>query len=311
MKFRAGHFFRAVLLAAFGLLFIKLHITDEIYKYINPKYEIFSQITAAIFILFFFIQLFRVWERPNEQHSKCGEDCCSHDHDHGHSASLPKKLIYYSIIMFPLVTGFSIGPAVLDSSIAEKKGVRLQGVAAGSSNSNQEVAQDFSLEDEIIELNKKLLEQDQAPLPNNNYLTQEKYDDEMASLESQDTIHMDETIFEPYYEKISMNPNAYKGKKIKLSGFIYSEEGFTPNQLVISRYLITHCVADASIIGFLAEFEQEFEDIQPDTWIEVEGILSIGSYNGMELPIIRAKSWKIVEQPEEPYIYPVLTKIVE
>ncbi|EKN68101.1 hypothetical protein BAZO_06294 [Schinkia azotoformans LMG 9581] len=29
MKFRAGHFFRAVLLAAFGLLFIKLHIVKK------------------------------------------------------------------------------------------------------------------------------------------------------------------------------------------------------------------------------------------------------------------------------------------
>lgn len=308
MRFRAGQFFRAVLLAAFGLLFIKLHMTDEIYKYINPKYEILSRVAAILFIFFFFIQLFRVWERSHGYHS---EDCCSHDHNHGHSASLPKKLINYSIIMFPLVTGFSIGPAVLDSSIAEKKGVRLQGIATGTSGSNQEVVQDPRLEEEIIDLNEKLMEQDQVPLPNNNYLTQEKYDEEMDSLESLSTIQMDETIFEPYYEKISMKPHAYKGKKINLSGFIYSEEGFAPNQLVISRYLVTHCIADASVIGFLTEFEQDFEDVQPDTWIEVEGILSIGSYNGMELPIIRVNSWKIVEQPEEPYIYPVLTKIVE
>lgn len=309
MKFHAGHFFRAVVLAAFGLLFLKLHITDEIYKYINPKYEHLSQLAAAIFFFFFFIQLFRVWEKPDVHHCDCG-------HDHGHSTSLSKKVLNYSIILFPLVTGFSIAPAVLDASIAEKKGIMLQGSSKSSEESakaaatNPEPERDVKEEFAELEAEQKLYEEQQA-LPNNNYLTQEQYDNKMAKLDRVSDVTMDEAVFEPYYEKISMNPEAYVGKKITVSGFIYKEEGFAPNQLVVSRYLITHCIADASIIGFLTEFEQDINSLQSDSWIEVQGTLELGKYNGSQLPIIRAQNWKIIDQPKKPYVYPVLTEVIK
>lgn len=309
MKFHAGHFFRAVILAAFGLLFLKLHITDEINKYINPKYELLSQLAVAIFFLFFFIQLCRVWERPHAHHCDCG-------HDHDHSTSFSKKVLNYSIILFPLVTGFSLAPAVLDASIAEKKGIMLQGSLGSSEESPQagttkpEPERDVTEEFAELEAEQKLYEEQQA-LPNNNYLTQEQFDEEMARLDRVSDIIMDEAVFEPYYEKISMNPEAYVGKRITVSGFIYKEEGFAPNQLVVSRYLITHCIADASIIGFLTEFEQGINTLQSDSWIELQGTLGIERYNGAQLPIVRVQNWKIIDQPREPYVYPVFTEVIK
>ena len=57
------HFIRAVVLAVFAIFFIGLHITGDITKYINPKYDGMSKIAAGVFILFFCIQLFRIWEK--------------------------------------------------------------------------------------------------------------------------------------------------------------------------------------------------------------------------------------------------------
>jgi putative membrane protein len=67
----------------------------------------------------------------------------------------------------------------------------------------------------------------------------------MRELENSDVIEMKEDIYASYYEIISMNPKAYIGKRIKSSGFVYKEEGFDSNQLVVSRFIITQCIADA------------------------------------------------------------------
>lgn len=91
-----------------------------------------------------------------------------------------------------------------------------------------------------------------------------------------------------------------------MSGFVFKEGDFTNNQLVLSRFLITHCIADASVIGFLAELDGA-NTLQQDTWIEIEGVINVGSYDGYELPIVEISSWSVIDEPSEPYIFPILT----
>ena len=129
------HFIRAVVLAAFAIFFIELHITGDITKYINPKYDGMSKIAAGIFILFFFIQLFRIWEKEEDSHVDCSPDCT---HDHGDSGSLSKRLMSYGILIFPLLTGFAFAPTVLDSYIAAKKGTILPQVNRNENNGIEE-----------------------------------------------------------------------------------------------------------------------------------------------------------------------------
>lgn len=292
------HFIRAVILAAFAIFFIQLQYTGEITKYINPKYDLMSKIAAGVFILFFCVQLFRIWENSHEQHTNCPPGC---NHDHGYADSLPKKLISYCILTFPLLTGFAFTPTVLDSSIAAKKGTILPQANRIENNGTEE---------SVSETDPITIQDDEAVLPNNNIFSEEKYEEEMKKLEELDVIQMKDDIYASYYESISMNPKEYMGRKIKASGFVYKEEGLDVNQLVISRFLITHCIADASIIGLLTEFKQASE-YEQDTWIEVEGTLEVTTFNGVELPLIKANKWKVIEEPTEPYIYPILTKMTE
>lgn len=79
--------------------------------------------------------------------------------------------------------------------------------------------------------------------------------------------------------------------------------------MVISRFLITHCVADAGIVGFLSEFD-EASALAEDTWIEATGILDVTTYNGAQLPLIKITDWKTIDQPEEPYLYPLTVKLL-
>ncbi|WP_429465445.1 hypothetical protein [Neobacillus sp. B4I6] len=82
------------------------------------------------------------------------------------------------------------------------------------------------------------------------------------------------------------------------------------NQLVISRFLITHCVADASIIGFVSEFSEPSPSLEKDTWVEAEGVLDITTFNGTELPLIKITGLKKINEPEKPYLYPISIKIL-
>lgn len=303
MRFHFQHFLKAVLLGLFTLFFTNLHITGDIAKYINPKYDFMSKIAAVFFLVLFLIQLSRIWQKKHVHHV-CSHGC-SHDHGNGHWSL--KRIVGYSIVAFPIVTGFTLPPTTLDASIAANKGFLL---SQGSNGENADGSNKDSLTEDAESLVEKenidIYSSEHIPLPNNNYLSEEEYNDKFRLLQESETIQMTDDMFGSYYGEINDNPQSYIGKTIKMSGFVFKEEGFTSNQLVISRFLITHCIADASIIGFLAEF-QGAETIEEDTWIEIEGVIDIGTYGGYELPIIKVTSLNVIDEPSEPYIYPVLT----
>lgn len=139
-------------------------------------------------------------------------------------------------------------------------------------------------------------------------LTEEEYDGYVQELQSLSHIMMDTYLYNLYYEEISKDLNKYIGKTVQLSGFVYKEEGFSNNQLVISRFLVTHSADDADIVGFLSEFN-EASTLSEDTWIEATGTLEKTNYNGSELPQLKITSWKKIDEPDESYVYPITVKM--
>ncbi|KKI93498.1 hypothetical protein WQ54_04535 [Bacillus sp. SA1-12] len=311
MTFHIQQALRALILLTFTLFIFKLHVTGETAKFINPKYEGLSQSAAVIFLLLFIVQLTRIWSVKETHHPHCQHDheehtCDHHHHDHGDTPFTIKKLVSYSIIVFPLLTGFVLPAKILDASIADKKG----GMAILTSQ-KQTTSGESSEQEEETQAKENTVHEENAE-PNNleqNVLTKEEYDQLTQNLSQSSAIVMDDKMFAAYYDEINMNIKAFKGKQIELKGFVYKEDGLNQNQAVLSRFLITHCVADSSIIGFLTEFPEALT-VNEDTWIEAKGVLDIGSYNGTELPIIRITHWTQINEPKEPYLYPISVKIM-
>lgn len=308
MKFHFQQAFRAAILLAFAGYIIQLHVTGDILKLVNPKYLLLSQSAAVLFIFLFLIQIFRVWSNGDEhEHDEnCTHDGCSHDD--GYSKFSIRRLLSYSILCFPLLTGFLLPPKTLDASIAAKKGTMLP--------QESQIQQEENSKDISIQGNEGNNNQDQTGNIEHNELSvgspvimdEKEYDDMMSKLEDDSIIKMTNDSFNAYYEALSMEPFKYKDRQITMTGFVYKEEGFESNQLVISRFLITHCVADASVVGFLSEFD-EAPSILVDEWVEVKGTLDVIEYNGVELPMLKINALKKVKEPKEPYVYPVYTKI--
>ncbi|MBM7570863.1 TIGR03943 family putative permease subunit [Aquibacillus albus] len=336
MRFYFQQAFRAIVLLMFAVFIIKLHYTGDIHKLINPKYDTISQIGAILFLVLFIAQLPRIWtpvQKSNNHlhvhdHTHDGAD---HNHDHGYSPINLKKLVSYCVLILPLVTGFMMPPSTLDSSIADKKGTMVS--LTNSAKRNQLDRSKASAEPEVERpnqsersvgdnqekgaldsspnINNKGQPSDNPQDPNlySNTVTQDTYQQIIDQLKEVDTIEMTDQVYATYYEAINMDLAKFEGKEISINGFVYKEDGFAKNQLVVGRYLITHCVADASIIGFLSEFNGGVESISEDTWLEVTGTIHIKEYNGVELPTISVTESKEIEEPEQPYLYPLNIKI--
>ncbi|KAB7708643.1 TIGR03943 family protein [Bacillus aerolatus] len=312
MQFHFQQALRAVTLFAFFLFLIKLHLGEEITKYVNPKYVLFSQTAAVLFLCLFYVQIQRIWGKRHIHDHDCHHGC---SHDHGESASPVKKMISYSILIFPLVTGFFLPAKTLDASIAAKKGTLLtKPVKAQEQIENESELSHLDESAAEVEPNLSLYENgedgfdDQVPLPNPNEMADEEYKEKMKQLDNSTMIDMKDNVFEPYYGEINAEPHKYIGRTLKLKGFVYREEDFQPNQFVLARFLITHCVADANVIGFLTEFDKA-HTVKENAWLEIEGTFHTTTYNNAEVPVLKIVSWKEISEPAEPYVYPVFTRI--
>jgi putative membrane protein len=314
VRFHFQQAVRALILLVFSTLLFKLHFTGEITKFINPKYEALSQIASIVFLILFLIQITRIWTVEEHSHQYCDHEDhdCSHHHDHGDSPINMKKLISYLIIAVPLITGFLLPPKVLDASIADKKGAMLILSSQKQTSIADETAEKPIEANNINELEEgtsDVIHGESLVLENQLEMSNEEYEQLKQKLEQSPSIMMNDSVFAAYYDEINMDIEKFKGREIQLKGFVYKEDGLEQDQLVISRFLITHCVADASIIGFLSELP-EAASIQEDSWIEVNGVLDITTSNGIELPIIKISDWKIIGEPNEPYLYPITIRLL-
>ncbi|WP_342431119.1 TIGR03943 family protein [Neobacillus sp. FSL H8-0543] len=309
MRFHFQQAVRAFILLAFSVMLFKLHFTGEMTKFINPKYEGLSQSASVLFLILFIIQTTRVWTvKENSQHHHCHHGAHDHNcnHDHGDSPFSTKKLIAYLVIVFPLITGFLLPSKVLDASIADKKGglAVLSNQRAEKKQEEEAVPNNNQQEDPVI--NEDLV--DLSRIEDNVY-TNEQYEQLIQQLEQSSTIEMKDHVFSTYYEEMHMDLDKFKGREINLKGFVYKEDGLEKNQLVLARFLITHCVADAGIVGFISELP-EASSIEVNTWIEAKGVLDTTNYNGTKFPIIKITNWKVIDEPKEPYLYPISVKVL-
>lgn len=93
------------------------------------------------------------------------------------------------------------------------------------------------------------------------------------------------------------------GRQANVTGFVYTEPSFPENTLMVARFTVSCCVADASAIG-LPVYWEGAADLKADTWIQVEGTFEVGPFRDDTVPILKASRIQVVDQPEHPYLYP-------
>jgi len=98
-------------------------------------------------------------------------------------------------------------------------------------------------------------------------------------------------------------PDAYTGQKVKVQGFVIHPPELPPEYMLLSRFVITCCAADAYPVGLPVKLTQNRQAYSPDTWLEVEGKMTTENLGGKRQLTIQASSLKQIPEPKNPYDY--------
>jgi uncharacterized repeat protein (TIGR03943 family) len=89
------------------------------------------------------------------------------------------------------------------------------------------------------------------------------------------------------------------GETIDLQGFVTTAPGLQPGEVLLTRYIVTCCVADATVanVEIVGLPPGQFH---PDDWLEVKGLVfPIGRD-----VLVQAQSWSSIPVPSQPYLTP-------
>ncbi len=99
-------------------------------------------------------------------------------------------------------------------------------------------------------------------------------------------------------------PDAYTGQKVKVQGFVIYPPQLPPEYLLLSRFVITCCAADAYPVGLPVKLTQKRSVYPPDTWLEVEGQMLTENLAGKrQLTILANVPPRKIPEPSHPYEY--------
>ncbi|MFF2290568.1 TIGR03943 family putative permease subunit [Peribacillus butanolivorans] len=273
---------RLFILLGLTFLFMHLHASGNISKYINMEYSYVSQI--AIYILAIFTLMGSYLYLKEGDQEECEE--CHQGHDHSHENKVWKKILTYSLFLIPIFTGLFLPVATMDSNIVEKKGFH------------------FPVYDDTDEYSQHQFLQPDTSLyyGKDDYLT--LMDQSLKSLVEHNRIHLTDENYLTDLEAIYYSPGKFTGKQITLTGFSYNSEDLAKNQVFLFRFGIIHCVADSGAFGMLIEFPEGMNP-KNDEWYSVTGELETIYYQPFKktIPILKVSSYNKTVEPKDPYVY--------
>ena len=97
-------------------------------------------------------------------------------------------------------------------------------------------------------------------------------------------------------------PDAYAGQMAKVQGFVVYPKDLPQDYLLLSRFVITCCAADAYPVSLPVKLTQR-DLYKPDTWLEIEGQMITADLAGKRQLTIAAKTLKPIPEPKNPYDY--------
>jgi uncharacterized repeat protein (TIGR03943 family) len=98
-------------------------------------------------------------------------------------------------------------------------------------------------------------------------------------------------------------PDAYKGQKVKLTGFVVHAPDQPDNMFLITRFVITCCAADVYPVSLPVRITGSRSMYPPDRWLQIEGQTDVETTNGKRQVVIVASNITTIPEPKNPYDY--------
>lgn len=297
-------YIRGIILFGFMLLLFAFIASGKLNYYIAPKMRPFTYFGVVVFALLGVVQFFRSTVKGQEEEMNC--DCGI---DHRPQGSPFAQFFVYLLFVLPILAGFMIPEKALDSSVAQKRGVKygsgLYTKPPQANKGKESTTEEINVEDylEDPEGYIKKMEEKAGSKPEETVDISTYYQKISKSLQHKDVITVTSKNFLDVMSVFDMQPRIFSGKTIVMTGFVYREPGFTKSQGVAARFAMNCCSADAAVYGTMMK-GAALSKLKNDTWIRVTGTLETSSFNGQELLSIKIKKLTKVDEPKDPYVYP-------
>ncbi|MEK0315862.1 TIGR03943 family putative permease subunit [Cohnella sp. 56] len=309
---------RFAILFGLAFMFLLLHRTGDLNKYINMKYAYLSVSAIVLLGLLSLYQFIKVYsaerkaeeERAEEEHAH-GHDCdhADHNHDHAHAhdhahdhdhtqghdhfghhhggGSRWRRGLTYLVLAVPIFTGIFLPVATLDSSFVKAKG--------------------FSFPE--LDQRRKDAGYHQFLKPDTSvFYSAENYDKvkqkDMADFAGQSTVALNDSNYLKGMEVLYNYTDDFMDKTVSIEGFAYKGEEVNPSSYFLFRFGFIHCVADSGVFGMLVQMPTGTQ-LADDDWVRVSGKLTREYYQPFKqmIPVLRVKSWERIDKPDDPYVY--------
>lgn len=106
--------------------------------------------------------------------------------------------------------------------------------------------------------------------------------------------------------RASSNSNSDRkiiGQSVQVSGFVFKDKAYGADYFMVTRFVISCCVADAAPLGLVVK-SPTAGVLKNDQWVEVKGTFAPSSLGNWPMPILNAASITPIAIPQQPYLYP-------
>ncbi len=116
------------------------------------------------------------------------------------------------------------------------------------------------------------------------------------------TLVINSQYFVNMVDDLYLNLDDYVGQKVRIQGFGIRMKNFSPNQIVVSRLVMTCCAADASGVGLMIEGDA-VSQYENDDWMDAEGVIEATDYDGDRVPLIRITKLTPMKPLDNKFVY--------
>ena len=100
-------------------------------------------------------------------------------------------------------------------------------------------------------------------------------------------------------------PDAYEDDPVDLEGFVFYPESWPTGYLMVSRFVLTCCAADAYPVGLPLKLPAgaDADSYPADSWVAVTGNIATETLDGRRQVAIVPTDIRRIEEPKNPYEY--------
>lgn len=301
------------LLLGLAALQAALLLSGNIHLYQAPKMQPFAIFSTSAFVLMALHGLWTLLVPGADAAARCG---CSHDHEPSASGKIAMAVLFGLV----LIAGFFLPHQVLDSRVAEKKGISLSRSPTpsvfGPSRETQLPPEDHLFFQEELPWDSAQawdfqspgadLEEEQARLREELGIWYDRdiYQELSEELLHRETLRITDKDFLDSMLIISAYLDRFQDRKVEFTGFAYHDGTMAENEMAVARISITCCLADATVYGLLVRSDQPLPP--NDTWVRVHGRIAATRFMEENIPMILADRLETIPAPDQPYVYPRL-----